>query len=116
MGRAKIKLMPLNPWAAWYNTWLLIKLTPKGVVLSYLFFSFSIGLSCVQNMKDPVGACVSAAKPAIGLIETEQPPVLPSRAKLLCNLSIPCLMTTGLRLLQSSLADGSHNWVGIQCM
>ncbi len=24
-------------WAARYNTWLLIKLTPKGVVLSFLF-------------------------------------------------------------------------------
>ncbi len=30
-------------WAARYNTWLLIKLAPKGVVffLSFLFFSFS---------------------------------------------------------------------------
>jgi len=27
-------------WAARYNTWLLIKLTPKGVVFSFLFFSF----------------------------------------------------------------------------
>ena len=27
-------------WAARYNTWLLIKLTPKGVVLSFLFFSY----------------------------------------------------------------------------
>ncbi len=26
-------------WAARYNTWLLIKLTPKGVVFSFLFFS-----------------------------------------------------------------------------
>ncbi len=26
-----------NPWAARYNTWLLIKLTPKGVVFSFLF-------------------------------------------------------------------------------
>ena len=25
------------PWAARYNTWLLIKLTPKGVVFSFLF-------------------------------------------------------------------------------
>ncbi len=25
-------------WAAWYNTWLLIELTPKGVVFSFLFF------------------------------------------------------------------------------
>ena len=27
-------------WAARYNTWLFIKLTPKGVVFSFLFFSF----------------------------------------------------------------------------
>ena len=27
-------------WAARYNTWLLIKLTPKGIVFSFLFFSF----------------------------------------------------------------------------
>ena len=29
----------LLPWAAQYNTWLLIKLTPKGIVFSFLFFS-----------------------------------------------------------------------------
>ena len=28
-----------HPWAARYDTWLLIKLTPKGVVFSFLFFS-----------------------------------------------------------------------------
>ena len=27
-------------WAAQYNTWLLIKLTLKGIVFSFLFFSF----------------------------------------------------------------------------
>ncbi len=27
-----------SPWAARYNTWLVIKLTPKGVVFSFLFF------------------------------------------------------------------------------
>ncbi len=37
MGRAKTTLIPLNPWAARYNTGLLIKLTPKGVVFSFLF-------------------------------------------------------------------------------
>ncbi len=31
-------------WAARYNTWLLIKLTPKGVVFSFLFFSFACPL------------------------------------------------------------------------
>ena len=29
----------LGTWAARYNTWLFIKLTPKGVVFSFLFFS-----------------------------------------------------------------------------
>ena len=29
-----------SSWEARYNTWLLIKLTPKGVVFSFLFFSF----------------------------------------------------------------------------
>ena len=28
--------------AAWYNTWLLIKLTPKGVVLLFLFFFHTV--------------------------------------------------------------------------
>ncbi len=27
-------------WAAQYNTWILIKLTPKGIVFALLFFSF----------------------------------------------------------------------------
>ncbi len=32
-------------WAARYNTWLLMKLTPKGVVFSFLFLSTSVVLS-----------------------------------------------------------------------
>ena len=28
-------------WAAWYNNWLLIELTPKGAVLSFLFCTFT---------------------------------------------------------------------------
>jgi len=27
----------LVPWATWYSTWLLVKLTPKGVVFPFLF-------------------------------------------------------------------------------
>ena len=30
MGQAEVNLIPLNPWAAWYNTWLLIKFMPKA--------------------------------------------------------------------------------------
>jgi len=38
MGRAKTTSLPLDPWAARYNTGLLINLTPKGVVFSFVFF------------------------------------------------------------------------------
>ena len=31
-------LIPLNPWAAWDNTLLLMKLTPKGAIFSFLFY------------------------------------------------------------------------------
>ncbi len=41
MGRAKTTLIPLNPRAARYSTGLLMKLTPKGVVFSFLFFVWS---------------------------------------------------------------------------
>ncbi len=34
-GRARTTSTSFNPWAARYNTWLLIKLTPRGVVFSY---------------------------------------------------------------------------------
>ena len=29
-------------WAAWYNTWLLVKLTPTGVAFSFLLFSILV--------------------------------------------------------------------------
>ena len=32
-------------WAAWHNTWLLIELTPKGVVFSFLFSNLTIVFS-----------------------------------------------------------------------
>ena len=35
-------------WAAQYNTWLLIKLTPKGIVFSFMFFFFSSLLEAEQ--------------------------------------------------------------------
>ena len=35
----------ISPWAARYNTWLLIRLTPKGVDFSFLFSVHLFGLS-----------------------------------------------------------------------
>ncbi len=35
------------PWAAWYNTQLLITLTPQGVVFSFLSFPFLMTPFCV---------------------------------------------------------------------
>ena len=40
LGRAKVNLIPLNHWAAWYNTGLLKKVTPSFLFFSFLFFSF----------------------------------------------------------------------------
>ena len=37
-GLCQLVLFLQGAWAAWYNTGLLIKLTPKGVVFSLLFF------------------------------------------------------------------------------
>jgi hypothetical protein len=42
MGRANTNLIPLNPWAARYNTWLLIKLTPKTVGFPPLFYALLV--------------------------------------------------------------------------
>ncbi len=42
MGRAQTTSIPLNPWAAPYNTGLLIELMPKGIVF---FLSFFHGLA-----------------------------------------------------------------------
>ena len=46
-----------DPWAAQYNAWLLIKLTPKGVVFSFLalpclFFSFLLFSVMVMDAYD----------------------------------------------------------------
>ena len=36
LRRPKTIIIPLNPWAAQYKTWLLINLTPKGLVFAFL--------------------------------------------------------------------------------
>ena len=36
VGRAITFLIPLNLWATRYSTWLLVRLTPKGVIFSFL--------------------------------------------------------------------------------
>jgi len=44
-------------WAARYKTWRLIKLTPKGVVFSLLFFSFlSLAVAALCKMFADCGA------------------------------------------------------------
>ena len=56
------------PWAARCNTWLLIKLTPKGVVVSFLvLFADSLCrlvLFCQPHAKTP---CPFAKRPALSL-------------------------------------------------
>ncbi len=36
-------------WAAWYITWLLIKLTPRGVVFSFLFSCEQAAMLCPEG-------------------------------------------------------------------
>ena len=44
-GRARTTSTSFNPWAAGYDTWLLIKLTPKGVVFSFSAAIIANGLN-----------------------------------------------------------------------
>ena len=50
-------------WAARYTTWVLIKLTPKGLVFSFLCFSF---LFCVGKIRLADRRCVCRAGAAAG--------------------------------------------------
>ncbi len=43
----------VSTWAAWYNTWLLIKLTPKGIIFSFLFWSAIV----LFDFRSPVALC-----------------------------------------------------------
>ncbi len=45
-GRARTTSTSFTLWAARYNTWLLIKLTPKGVVFSFFSFSTEPAVLC----------------------------------------------------------------------
>ena len=47
-----------SPWVAWYGTWLLIKLTPKGVVFSFLSF-LTVGQQDVHRMLDSCYGIIS---------------------------------------------------------
>ena len=61
-----------HSWAARYNTWLLIKLTPKGIVFSFLFlflfFSFkvphwsSVSAVCREEKERAAAAAADAAE------------------------------------------------------
>jgi len=58
-------------WAARYNTWLLIKLTPKGVVFSFLFFSFLFlsilhgAMQMLELARDALDAAMVGAREAL---------------------------------------------------
>ncbi len=53
-------------WAAWYNAWLLIKLTPKGVVPSFLH----VGLMCLSQ---PMLLCLAAHRHHVKAASKPQP-------------------------------------------
>ena len=74
-------------WAARYNTWLLIKLTPKGVVFSFSFFSASytavaagtcsagIPLVCCAHIYALHGICVHVQLPGSYMYEVNSLPM-----------------------------------------
>ena len=77
-GAGQLSWIPLNPWAAPCSIWLLIKLTPKGVVFSFLFFSWLRITLVIYTM---------AAQLAIPMLLVVCPfTVLHSRQSLLCLL------------------------------
>ena len=55
----QVAVYQVAPWAARYNTWLLIELTPKGVVFSSLFFSVS-GCKQISKQADKPAAAAAA--------------------------------------------------------
>jgi len=58
-------------WAAWYNTWLIIKLTPKGVVFSFLCTE----AWCVSlQLYDEMGSRHRVRPPLLNIIKTATVP------------------------------------------
>ncbi len=63
-------------WAARYNTWLLIKLLPKGVVFSFLCISFHAErVSCISDSVLPAGLapCTDRHASPTSLMGQQQP-------------------------------------------
>ena len=53
------------PWAAWYNTWLLIKLMPKGIFFSFSVFACALLPLCGQAGPAPHSISVHHGKPSV---------------------------------------------------
>ncbi len=57
----------LHAWAAQYNTWLLNKLTPKGVVFSFSlpYIDFAPGQACPDLIYEPRECCIVALQQSL---------------------------------------------------
>ncbi len=67
--------MPLNPWAARYNTWLFFKLAPEGAVLSSPFFGADGAMLSPFSLQLTIAADASAVLPACLSFPKECPPI-----------------------------------------
>ncbi len=71
-------------WAARYNTWLLIKLAPKGVDFSFSFFSFSfLFFTYLGALHDELPLGLSHTAPAV----LARSPLLHHRTPLIVQIS-----------------------------
>ncbi len=93
-------------WAAWYNTWLLNKLTPKGVVLSFLCLFFA-------DCQEVVSAAQVTPKPATSFDANilSVAPTAPRFSYL--PISTPSLTSSALRNHPASTASPMAAGMGL---
>ncbi len=104
----------VSPWAAWYNTWLPIKLTPKGVVFSFSLLTMHVlpHRSC-KSLTQPLAMRVASPVSWIPLL------LVSLLMMLLRDLAGPkpadSLQETGLRLQNCQLLNHLQSWPTCPC-
>ncbi len=93
----------LVTWAARYNTWLLIELTPKGVVFSFLSFSFCGLVAC---------GCGCHTWPAVqALVEMHRVGAAMHKARLVCCSLRPAAARHDAKAKLQELIQQQSMWI-----